>query len=124
MTPHAPRPGPTSPASPGEAVWRNGFYAASAMMAALALVDFEAGRWAHGLGDAGVSSLMLSLMTQFPFVQAMVRAGAREAPAQSRDALLREAERLRAQNPWAERLSHAGWILLLASLGLRVLGVQ
>jgi hypothetical protein len=117
-------PGPTKPVSQGEAIWRNGFFASSALMGALALVDFDAGRLAHGLGDAGVACLMLSLMTQFPFVRAVVEAGSRGARPQSRDALMRKAERLRAANPWAERLSHAGWMLLLASLALRLIGVQ
>lgn len=112
--------GPT----PGELTWRNAFFYLSALMGAMALVDFDAGRVAHGLGDAGIASLMLSLMTQFPFVRAMVDAGGREASAQSREALLREAERLRAAHPWAERAGRAGWVLLLASLMLRVMGVD
>jgi hypothetical protein len=93
-------------------------------MGALALVDFDAGRFAHGLGDAGVACLMLSLMTRFPFVRAMVEAGARDTREQSREALMREAERLRSASPWAERLSHAGWMLLLASLALRLFGAN
>lgn len=117
-----PQSGPAAPVSQGERAWRNAFFLFSALMAALALVDFEAGRFAHGLGDVGVVCLMLSLMGQFSFVRAMVSAGSREAPAKSRDELLREAERLRLANPWAERLSHAGWMLLLASFALRLLG--
>jgi hypothetical protein len=104
-------------------MWRNGFYGLSALMAALALVDFDAGRFAHGLGDAGVACLMLSLMSQFPFVRAVVEAGTRDAPDRSREVLLREAERLRTAHPWAERLSQAGWLLLLASLALRLTGL-
>lgn len=114
--------GPAAPISSGERAWRNAFFLFSALMAALALVDFDAGRFAHGLGDMGVACLMLSLMGQFPFVRAMVDAGSRESSAKTRDELLREAERLRVANPWAERLSHAGWMLLLASFALRLLG--
>jgi hypothetical protein len=114
--------GPAAPISQGERAWRNAFFLFSALMAALAMVDFDAGRFAHGLGDVGVACLMLSLMGQFPFVRTMVDAGSRESPAKTRDELLREAERLRLANPWAERLSHAGWMLLLASFALRLLG--
>lgn len=114
--------GPATPMSQGERAWRNAFFLFSASMAALALVDFDAGRFAHGLGDVGVACLMLSLIGQFPFVRAMVGAGSRDSPAKARDELLREAERLRLANPWAERLSHAGWMLLLASFALRLLG--
>lgn len=117
-----PRRDPARPASQGEVLWRNAFFLFSALMGALALTDFEAGRLAHGLGDAGVACLMLSLMTQFPFVRAMVEAGSKESPERAREKLLGEAERLRAANPWAERLSHMGWMLLLASLALRLTG--
>jgi hypothetical protein len=103
-----------------ERAWRNVFFYLSAVMGALALVDLDAGRYAHGMGDAGVACLMLSLMTQFPFVQAMVRADSR---AKSRDELLREAEKLRDAHPWTERVSAAGWLLLLTSLLLRAAGV-
>jgi hypothetical protein len=61
-------------------------------------------------------------MGQFPFVRAMVDAGSRDSPAKTREEVLREAERLRVANPWAGRLSHAGWILLLTSFALRLLG--
>jgi AmiR/NasT family two-component response regulator len=103
-----------------ERTWRNVFFYLSAVMGALALVDFDAGRFVHGLGDAGVACLMVSLMTQFPFVQAIVRA---ESRTKSRDELLREVEKLRSAHPWAERLSAAGWLLLLTSLILRAVGV-
>jgi hypothetical protein len=103
-----------------ERTWRNVFFCLSAVMGALALVDFDAGRFAHGLGDAGVACLMVSLMTQFPFLQAIVRADPRT---KSRDELLREAEKLRSAHPWAERLSAAGWLLLLTSLILRAGGL-
>lgn len=113
------RPGPVTQ---GERVWRQAFFVFSALMAALAMIDFDAGRFAQGLGDAGVACLMLSLMGQFPFLRAMVAAGSRDAPTQAREELMREAERLRLANPWAGRLSHAGWMLLLASLTLRLTG--
>jgi len=124
-SPDAPRPPDRvrpGPITPGERLWRNAFFAFSALMAGLAMVDFEAGRFAQGLGDVGVACLMLSLLGQFPFLRAMVAAGVRDAPAKAREDLLREAERLRLANPWAARLSHAGWMLLLASLALRLTG--
>jgi hypothetical protein len=89
-------------------------------MGALALVDFDAGRIAHGLGDTGVACLLLSLMTQYPFVQALVRAVSR---GRSRDELLREMDKLRSAQPWADRVTAAGWMLVLASLILRAAGV-
>ncbi len=104
-----------------ERTWRNVFFYFSALMGALALVDFDAGRFAHGLGDAGVACLMLSLMTQFPFVRAIVRA---DPGAKSREDLLREVEKMRSAHPWADRLSAAGWLLLLASLILRAAGIS
>lgn len=112
----SPDPAPTA----GEATWRNGFFAFSAAMGALALVDLDAGRLGNAMGDAGIACLLLSLMSQFPFVRAMVR---QEPSAQARDRLLAEAERIRAENPWAERFNRAGWTLLLGSLALRLLGV-
>ncbi|MCU0949844.1 MAG: hypothetical protein MUC68_01970 [Burkholderiaceae bacterium] len=116
------RPAAEAHATPGERLWRSGFFYASAVMGAMALVDFDAGRLAHGLGDAGIACLMLSLMTQFPFVRAVMQAGGREAPEQARQALLHEAEKLRAEHPWADRLNRTGWMLLLTSLALRLLG--
>lgn len=106
--------------NPHELTWRRVFFYLSAVMAALALVDFDAGRLAHGLGDAGVACLMLSLMDQFPFVRAMVRAG---PGAKSREDLLREMEKLRAAQPWVDRVAAAGWLLLLMSLVLRAAGI-
>lgn len=112
------QPVPTQP-SPHERTWRRVFFGLSALMGALALVDFDAGRFAQGLGDAGVACLMLSLMNQFPFVRAIVRT---DASAKSRDELLREMEKLRAAQPWVDRVAAAGWLLLVASLILRAAG--
>lgn len=109
------------PAGQGETFWRNGFFYLSAVMAAFALVDFDAGRLAHGLGDAGIACLMLSLMTQFPFVRAIVAASKEAKP---REELLREVQRLKEANPWGDRLSLAGWTLLAASLVLRAIGID
>jgi hypothetical protein len=103
-------------------MWRNTFFYFSAFMGALALLDFDAGRFAHGMGDAGVACLLLSLLPQFPFVRAVVSGADKDAP--SRERLLAEAERFRAENPWAERFSRAGWALLLTSLVLRALGMS
>ena len=102
-----------------ERTWRRVFFCLSALMGALALIDFDAGRFAHGLGDAGVACLMLSLMNQFPFVLAIVRADSR---ANSREELLREMEKLRAAQPWVDRVAAAGWLLLVASLIMRAAG--
>ncbi|MFN3566164.1 MAG: hypothetical protein ACK4V1_09320 [Burkholderiaceae bacterium] len=109
------------PGSQGENLWRNGFFYLSALMAAFALVDFDAGRLAHALGNAGIACLMLSLMTQFPFLRAIVAASKQAKP---RDELLREVRRLKDANPWSERLGLAGWTLLAASLVLRAIGVD
>ncbi len=133
MTPFSdPTPRRSGPSSKGpagsnrpsalELLWRNGFFYMSAVMGALALVDFDAGRLAHGLGDAGVACLMLSLTTQFGFVRAVIQANDRQSPEQARQALLDEATRLRAAYPWADRLNRVGWVLLLMSLALRVTG--
>lgn len=118
------RPGAQRQPTQGERLWRSSFFYFSALMAALALVDFSAGRFAQGLGDAGVACLMLSLMTQFPFVRAVLELGNRGASDKSGEALQQEAERLRAENPWVERMSNLGWILLLCSLFLRVTGME
>ena len=112
-----------APPTAGEALWRNAFFYFSALMGALALVDFDAGRLAPGMGDLGVACMMLSLMSQFPFVRAVVTGGTGGAGPQARERLVAEAERFRAEHPWAERFSRAGWTLLLSSLLLRVIGL-
>jgi hypothetical protein len=63
-------------------------------------------------------------MTQFPFVRAVLEMGSDGAADKSGETLQREAERLRAENPWVERLSSLGWVLLLCSLFLRVTGLE
>lgn len=116
MPPHS-----APPAARGETLWRNTFFYLSAAMTASGLVDLEAGRLAHGMGDAGIACLMLSLMTQFPFVRAIVAASKQAQPSET---LLREAQRLKAANRWSDRLGLAGWTLLAASLVLRAIGVD
>ena len=123
MKPESPRP------TAGERIWRTVFFVLSAAMAASALVDFEAGRLGHGLGDAGASILMLSLLVQFPFVRAIVRASREQQPVspeivrKQREQLMQQAEQVRTANPWAERANRMGWALLAISLVLRISGV-
>ncbi|MGH6612059.1 MAG: hypothetical protein ACRECQ_17590 [Burkholderiaceae bacterium] len=112
----------------GEKVWRRTFFVISAAMAAMALIDFDAGRFSHGLGDLGVAVLMISLTVQFPFVRAILKASSapnrNEADAaKRREQLLQQAAKLRAENPWADHAGRAGWTLLATSLLLRVFGV-
>jgi hypothetical protein len=112
---------PVAKPSAGERVWRNALFVLSASMAALALVDLDAGRMAGALGDAGVACLMLSLLPQFRLVRAIVAASERPRP---REELLRDIERVRTRDPWADHAGAAGWMLLAASLVLRVLGFE
>jgi hypothetical protein len=121
--PGPPRPAPTL----GEQLWRNTFFVLSAILAGLALVQFDAGRFAQGLGDLGASVLMLSLITQFPFLRAVVRASAEggdspERMRQRQQELMRQAAELKAANPWADMAGRAGWVLLGISLILRFAG--
>jgi hypothetical protein len=109
------------PPSAGERAWRNVLFYLSVLMGALALVDFDAGRIAHGLGDAGVACLLLSLEAQFPFVRALVAAGGQK---QDPGELLRTVERHRQEHPWSHRIGACGWALLAASLVLRISGVN
>jgi hypothetical protein len=113
-------PGAPGSPSPGEAVWRNLFFYFSAFMGALALLDFDAGRIAHGMGDLGVASLLLSLLPQFSFVRAVVGGGATD---KDRERMLEAAQRFRAEHPWSDRFGRMGWALLLSSLVLRALGL-
>jgi hypothetical protein len=109
----------TSQPTAQERLWRNAFFGGSALMAAFALVDLDAGRYAAAAGDAGVSCLLLSLMNQFPLVRAIVGATSRGG---SPEELQRETERIRSSHPWTERLASLGWTLFLGSLILRALG--
>ncbi|HXF47042.1 MAG TPA: hypothetical protein VNK91_13080 [Burkholderiaceae bacterium] len=112
---------PAAKPSPGERAWRSVLFVLSAAMAALAAVDLDAGRLAGALGDSGVACLMLSLLPQFPFVRALVAASERPRP---REELLRDLERVRPRNPWADRAGAAGWMLLASSFVLRVFGFE
>lgn len=119
---------PPSAKTSAERAWRNTFFVLSAVMCALALVEFDAGRFPHGLGHLGVAVLTLSMMVQFPFVRAIVQASTQQAGSQTdstkrRQQLLEQAAKLRAGNPWAYHAGRAGWTLLAISLLLRALGV-
>ncbi len=116
-------PPPTS----GERLWRNIFFVLSAALAGLALVQFEAGRWARGLGDLGAAVLMISLISQFPFLRAVIRASAEDdgTPERARrrhEELMRQAAQLKAAHPWSDIAGRAGWVLLGISLVLRFSG--
>ena len=121
--------GKPTPPSNGERIWRMALFVLSAAMAASALVDFEAGRVGNGLGDLGVSVLMLSMMVQFPFLRAVVKASSGqektspERVRKQREELMKEAEQVRSANPWADYAGRAGWALLAISLVLRIGGV-
>jgi hypothetical protein len=112
----------------GERIWRGALFVISAAMAASALVDFDAGRLAKGLGDLGAASLMLSMMVQFPFLRAIVKASSAQDTAsperlrRQREDLEKQAAKVRATNPWADRAGRAGWALLIISFVLRISG--
>jgi len=121
--------GKPSPPSNGERLWRVVLFVLSAAMAASALVDFEAGRLGKGLGDLGASVLMLSMMVQFPFLRAVIKVSGKQEIAspervrKQREELVKQAEQVRAANPWADYAGRAGWALLAVSLVLRIGGV-
>jgi hypothetical protein len=121
--------GNLSPPSNGERIWRAALFLISAAMTASALVDFEAGRLGNGLGDLGASVLMLSMMVQFPFLRAVIKVSAEQDKAspdrarKQREELTKQAEQMRAANPWADYAGRAGWALLAISLVLRIGGV-
>src|SRR5512135_991426 len=102
-----------SPPSNGERIWRVSLYILSAAMAASAFVDFDAGRFGKGLGDLGAAVLMLSMMVQFPFLRAVVKASGEkenvspERVRKQREELMKQAEQVRAANPWAEYAGRA-----------------
>ncbi len=121
--------GQPAPRSNGERVWRGALFVLSAAMAASGLVDFDAGRFGKGIGDLGVAVLMLSMMVQFPFLRAVVKASGEQESAspervrKQREELMKQAELVRASNPWADYAGRAGWALLAISLILRIGGV-
>jgi hypothetical protein len=124
-TPQPPKTGPAPTA--GERLWRNFFFILSAVLAGMALLQFDAGQFAHGLGDLGASVLMLSLMSQFPFLRAIVRASAEDGASperirRRREELLQQAAQLKAAHPWSDVAGRTGWVLLGISLVLRVAG--
>jgi hypothetical protein len=111
-----------------ERTWRWVLYLLSAAMAASSLVDFEAGQFGKGVGDLGAAVLMLSLMVQFPFLRAVVNASREQSATPERlrkqqEALMQQANKMRAAHPWAEVANRAGWTMLALSLVLRVAGV-
>jgi hypothetical protein len=115
--------------TPGERIWRNTFFVLSATLAALALLQFDAGRLAHGLGDLGASVLMVSLIAQFPFVRAVIRASAEDDGTPDRakrrqEELMKQAAQLKAAHPWSDVAGRAGWVLLGISLVLRFTGAS
>ncbi len=128
MNPRTKAPAPPAPEpSAGERVWRNTFFVLSSTLAGLALVQFDAGRIANGLGDLGASVLMLSLISQFPFIRAVIQASAdsQGSPEQSRrrqEELMQQAAQLKAAHPWSDMAGRAGWVLLGVSLVLRLAG--
>ena len=120
-------PAPTL--TPGERIWRNTFFVLSATLAALALVQFDAGHLARSLGDLGASVLMLSLIAQYPFVRAVVRASAEDDGTPERakrrhEDLVKQAAQLKAAHPWSDVAGRAGWVLLGISLVLRFTGAS
>ena len=101
---------------------------AGASLGALALFDFDAGRFAHGVGNLGAAVLTLSLMVRFPFVRALLKVSAEQTTSPSdiekrRQVLVDQAAKLSAENPWADHAGRAGWTMLVVSLLLRIVGL-
>ena len=114
--------------STGDRLWRNTFFVLSAGLGALALFDFDAGRFAQGVGNLGAAVLTLSLMVRFPFVRALLKVSAEQTTSPSdiekrRQVLVDQAAKLSAENPWADHAGRAGWTMLAVSLLLRVVGL-
>ena len=81
----------------------------------------------NGLGDLGASVLMLSLISQFPFIRAVIQAsadsqGSPERIQASTEELMQQAAQLKAAHPWSDMAGRAGWVLLGVSLVLRLVG--
>jgi hypothetical protein len=126
MEARAPQP-QGQPPSLGERTWHAVFFFLSATLAALALVQFDAGRISHVVGDLGAAVLLISLISQYPFIRAVIRASAEDdgTPEKARrrhEELMRQAAELKAAHPWSDRVGRAGWILLGISLVLRFSG--
>lgn len=118
-------PANTQALSTGERIWRAAFFFLSAASGAAALAAFDAERWATGLGDVGVTVLMIGLLVQFPFVRAFFTAGSGAAdPVKAREQVVQVAEALRREHPWTDTASRVGWMLLAASLALRLFGYE
>jgi hypothetical protein len=128
MDPQSKRTPPSAPTpTAGERLWQNTFFVLSAVLFGLALLRFDGGQLAHGLGDLGASVLMISLISQFPFVRAVIRAssegdGSPERVRRRQEELMKEAAQLKAAHPWADLAGRAGWALLGVSLILRITG--
>jgi len=121
------KPAAAPAASTGQRVWQNTFFLLSAVLGGLALLQFDAGHLAHALGDLGASVLMISLISQYPFVRAVLRASAEEGVSPERakrrqEELMKQAAQLKAEHPWSEMAGRAGWVLLGISLVLRFTG--
>lgn len=107
------------PQASAERLWRTAMFYLSAAMAALALVDLDAGRWAGALGDAGVACLMLSLLPQFPVIREVLGPGRRPAQGKPTTPPLHPKT-----DGWSDRVGAAGWMMLTSSFVLRLLGVD
>jgi len=121
------KPAAAPAGSTGQRVWQNTFFLLSAVLGGLALLQFDAGHLAHALGDLGASVLMISLISQYPFVRAVLRASAEEDVSPERakrrqEELMKQAAQLKAEHPWSEMAGRAGWVLLGISLVLRFTG--
>jgi len=121
------KPAAAPAASTGQRVWQNTFFLLSAVLGGLALLQFDAGHLAHALGDLGASVLMISLISQYPFVRAVLRASAEEGVSPERakrrqEELMKQAAQLKAEHPWSDIAGRAGWVLLGISLVLRFTG--
>jgi hypothetical protein len=79
------KPAAAPAASTGQRVWQNTFFLLSAVLGGLALLQFDAGHLAHALGDLGASVLMISLIYQYPFVRAVLRAAPKRMSPRARE---------------------------------------